>query len=203
MRRALSVFLMAMVTGAFFVATAPGAGAANAKGCSGSGVSLSDDLGEIDKASAPGRGGTKDNPFDIEINGKVQYDYTIAGPIAGGKWNVVIDLGMPFLPDPKFGGKVSKTASQSGSGTEPIKKHLKFGGLSAFVGLMKADIVVTKGSTRCVVSGWIKIHDSVLTTPAFYFALILLMIALWLAYLGMGTPLANAVNLGAPRGGPR
>jgi hypothetical protein len=186
MRRAVSVFVVAVVMGVFFIATAPGASAANAKGCSGSGVSISEDGDVIDNASAPGKGGTKDNPFDIEVNGKVKYNYKVNGNLTGGRWNVVIDLGF-FLPDVKFGGSI-KSASTTGTGTEPIKKHLKVGGLAAFVGLMKADIVATNGKTRCTVSGWIKLHASVLTTPAFYLALILLVIAILLLYFGMGRP---------------
>lgn len=188
MRRALCFLLAGVVSGLFLIATAPGAGAATAKGCSGAGVSLDGDT-RIDRASAPGRGGTKDNPFDITIDGAVSYRYQIDGPIQGGRWNLVIDIG-PFMPDIKFGGKISRTAAQSGSGTEPIKKHLKIGGLAAFVGLMKADIVATKGSTRCVVSGWIKLHDSVFTTPAFYLAFILLIAAIILAITGMPTPIS-------------
>lgn len=193
---------------ATLLAVATPAGAAGAKGCTGSGISISDELGEgaeIDRASAPGRGATKDNPFDIEIKGRVNYEYTINGPIAGGKWNAILDLGIPLVPDLKFGGKISKTASSSGSGVEPIEKHLKVGGLSTFVGLIKVKIVATKGGTQCVVTGWIKIHDSVFTTPAFYFALLILLIAIWLGYLGMGSAEAGtigaAVSLGAPRKG--
>jgi hypothetical protein len=173
------------VFGALFVALAGPAGAAKAKGCSGSGTSFDKDDVQVDTAAAPGRGGTKANPFDVTTDGRVQYEYSIREPgVAGGKWEVKLDTGFGLkIP---FSGKISRTASASGQGVEPLKKHLQFGGLDAFLGLVKVDIVAKKGGTTCTVSGYLKIHADIFTTPAFYLALILLILGILLGFLAMG-----------------
>ena len=179
--------VVAVVALAFLVFAAPSAGAANADGCSGSGVSFDGDGLQIDSASAPGRGGTKDDPFDVTSDGEVQYDYDVQSPVAGGTWKVKIDTGLFPI---SFGGDVSDSSEQSGSGVEQLKDRLQVGGFAPLTGLLKVDIEATgpSGGT-CTVSGWLKIHDSVFTTPAFYLALIFFVFGLLLLGFGMASPL--------------
>ena len=184
MRKLGAGLVLLLAFGALFVMLAGPAGAAKAKGCSGQGTSFDVDDLEIDKASAPGKGGTKSNPFDVTTDGRVQYSYSINGNVAGGKWEVKLDTGFGLkIP---FGGKISRTASSSGDGVEPLKKHLQVGGLDAFLGLVKVDVVAKKGGTTCTVSGYLKIHGDFYTTPAFYLALILLALAFLLGFSAMG-----------------
>lgn len=58
MRRLILVGVIAGMVGAFFIASAGPASAADAKGCSGSGRSIGESGFVIDRASAPGEGGT-------------------------------------------------------------------------------------------------------------------------------------------------
>ena len=182
MRKLGAGLVLFLVFGALFAISAGPAGAAKAKGCSGSGTSFDVDDTEIDNASAPGKGGTKDDPFDVSTDGKVKYSYTINGNIAGGKWKVQLDTGIFKIP---FSGKISRTASSQGDGTEPLKKHLKFAGMSTFLGLVKADIVATKGGTTCRISGYLKFHADIWTTPMFYLALILLLLGLLFGFFSL------------------
>ncbi|MFO7589778.1 MAG: hypothetical protein R6X23_02625 [Acidimicrobiia bacterium] len=177
----------AVVALAFLVLGAPAAGAADADGCRGSGVSLDGDGLEIDSASAPGRGGTKDDPFDVTTDGEVQYDYDVQAPVAGGTWKVEIDTGLFPI---SFGGDISDDSDQSGAGVEQLKDHLQIGGFAPLTGLLKVDIEATgpSGGT-CTVSGWLKIHDSVFTTPAFYLGLIFAVLGIFLLGFGMASPL--------------
>jgi hypothetical protein len=173
------------LTGALVVATAAPAGAANASGCSGSGTSIGASGLAIDQASAPGGGGTKDNPFQVETGGRVRYQYTIKGPIGGGTWKAVIDTGLPFVGNVEFSGRIKSSSQPSGKGVEPLKKHLQFAGIAAVVGAVKVKIVATSGHTRCVVSGWIKINDSPVKSAMFYESLLLLLFAIIFFYLAM------------------
>ncbi|HUV11171.1 MAG TPA: hypothetical protein VMX12_09345 [Acidimicrobiia bacterium] len=188
MRRTIRPCLaVAVFSVGLFGALAPPAGAADASGCNGSGTSLDSDGIRIDSATAPGRGGTKGNPFDVTADGEVRYRYDVQSPVAGGTWKVKIDTGLFPV---SFGGDISQRSSQSGSGVEPLKKHLQIGGFAPLAGLIKVDIEATgpSGGT-CVVSGWIKIHESVFTTPVFYLALIFLLLGILVLFYGMASPL--------------
>lgn len=183
MRRLLAAAGIAGLILATMLIVAGPAGAADAKGCSGSGVSVDGDI-TLDRASAPGKGGTKNDPFDVTTDGEIRYQYRVSrGALSGGRWTAEIDTGIIPI---SFSGAIEQGSSQEGDGVEPLKKHLQVGGLSVLTGLLKIDIKARAGGIRCTVSGYLKIHASVFTTPAFYLAIILLVLALLLFYFGMG-----------------
>jgi hypothetical protein len=160
------------------------AGAASGDGCTGSATSFDGDNKQLDKASAPGPGGTKDNPFEVDPDGHVQYEYNVENEIAGGTWSVKL------LGPVSFGDDISDDSGPSGNGDEPLESYLKPGGVTPIVGLIKADIEIKNkdGDVVCTYSGWIKIGGSVLTSPVFYLSIVFLAFAGFLGFLAMGEP---------------
>jgi hypothetical protein len=188
MRKLGAVVSIAVGAMVGLVGLASPAGAAHASGCSVPvAASLSKDGRAISSARAPGSGGTFADPFQIDTDGRVQYRYRVVGPIGGGHWTAAIDTGV--FGDISFSGSIKSTAAPSGRGLEPLEKHLEISGFAAIIGKMKVTITATgKTGAQCTVSGWIKLRHSILTTPAFYLALILLLGALVLGYFAMATP---------------
>lgn len=177
-----SLIAAAVLAAGLLVTMAAPVGAAEASGCSGSGVSFADDGGRLDTAAAPGRGGTKEDPFDVVSDGQVKYTYDVDAPVAGGTWKVKINTGLVPI---SFGGDISDSSDQSGRGVEYLEEHLQVGGFAPLTGLLKVDIEATGPSGEtCIVSGWLELHDSVFTTPLFYLALVMMLLGIFL--LGFG-----------------
>ena len=191
MRRLTGAFVLAGLVGALFVATAGPAGAASARGCSGSGRSISADGDVIDRASAPGGGGTKSDPFTVETKGQIAYDYSVnRGALSGGKWTASIDTGLPIpgLETISFSGDIEAGSSQSGDGVEPLEEHLQVGGLATLAGKLQMTIKARAGGVNCTVVGWIEIKDSPVKSIMFIEAIILLILAFlffWFAMMGV------------------
>ena len=70
--------------------------AADATGCSGSVQSLMADGTELDTASAPGAGGTENDPLVIDPEGAVAWEGSTDTAITSGSWAVAVG-GVPFL----------------------------------------------------------------------------------------------------------
>ena len=187
MRRLLAVLGLAGIGFSSLLMLAGPAGAASASGC-GKGTATSFDANgkQLDKAAAPGAGGTHDSPFDVDPDGHVQYTYDAGSDIKGGSWDVKL-VGPLSIP----GGDISDTASQAGSGDEALSSYLKPGGISILPGLIKADVEIKNkaGNTVCTYSGWIKIGGSVLESPIFYLSILFLIFGLLFGFLCMGEPI--------------
>ena len=180
MRRILlTVSLTALVAGALYAMAAP----AGAQGttCSGTGVSFDSDGKRQDEASrGPNQGGTKDNPFDVWADGTVDYTYAIPQQSGEGSW----DLKIQKTPI-SFGNEINEDSSPEGDGKEQLEDHFKPGGVTAIIGLYKVDIKVDRGGEECTVSGWIKVHGSLLTAPIFWVGLILTALGALLGFLAV------------------
>lgn len=201
MRRVAGAFVLAGLVGTFLMTTAGPAGAASARGCSGSGRSIGETGVVIDRASAPGAGGTEDDPFQIETKGKIAYDYSVnRGALSGGTWTASIDTGSPIpgTEEISFSGKIDAGSSQSGDGVENLEDHLNVGGLAALVGKMKITIKARAGGINCTVAGWLEINDSPVTSLIFLESVILLILGLLLLFLSMASEgLGGAAEAGA------
>jgi len=184
MRRLLAVMGLAGLGFGSLLMLAGPAGAASASGCSGSATSFDSSGSALDKVSAPGAGGTKDNPFEVNPDGHVKHNYNVKSDIAGGKWDVKL------LGPVKFGDDISATSSNTGGGDEAMSSYLKPGGIPILVGLIKADVEIKNkaGNTVCTYSGWIKIGGSVLESPIFYLSIIFVLLGLLFGFMCMGEP---------------
>ena len=185
MRRLLAATGLAGLVFGVLLAMANPAGAASASsGCSGKASSVDKDGKALSKVSAPGAGGTKDNPFEIDPEGKVTYEYGgLDQASSGGSWNVQL------LSVIKFGSDFD-SAQPSGGGTEALKSHFEVGGLAPLVGLIKADVVIKdkSGNDVCTFSGWIKIGGSIFKSPVTYAAIVFLGLGAFLGFAAMGRP---------------
>jgi len=184
MRRLLAMAGLAGLSFSLFALMGGPAGAAEGDGCSGSATSFDGDNKQLDKVTAPGPGGTKDDPFDVDPDGHVQYNYDVKGEIGGGTWSVKL------LGPVSFGDDISDDSGPSGDGDEQLESYLKPGGITPLVGLIKADIEIKNkgGDVVCTYSGWIKIGGSVLTSPVFYLSIVFILLGLFLGFLAMGVP---------------
>ncbi len=70
--------------------------AADATGCSGSADSLAADGSVLSSASAPGAGGTQDDPLVVDPDGTVAWEGSTDSVITDGTWSVTV-MGVPFL----------------------------------------------------------------------------------------------------------
>jgi hypothetical protein len=184
---ALAVAVVLLPVGVALTATP--AGAAEASGCHGD-ASSSDKSGHgIDTANAPGEGGTESAPFQIDPYGKVAYEYEFDSAMHDGTWSVSTTGALSL----SFSGKVTSAHEQSGSGTESLKKRLVkkvpiLGEVVLFTGLVKVDVDVTApGGGHCVFSGWVEVKENPARTPLFYAAVVFLVIAALLLFLGWPT----------------
>jgi hypothetical protein len=73
---------------AVMIVPASAALAADATGCQGTVASRLADGTPLDKASAPGEGGTASDPFVIDPQGSVAWEGTTDAVITGGSWTV-------------------------------------------------------------------------------------------------------------------
>jgi len=141
----------------------------------------------IDRASAPGGGGTEDDPFTVKTKGKIAYDYAVdQDALSGGKWTAEIDTGSP-IPGTEtisFSGDIDPGSSQSGEGVEPLEDHLNVGGLAVLVGKMKITITGRASGVNCRVVGWIEITDSPVKSILFIEAVILFLFFIAMAGVG-------------------
>jgi hypothetical protein len=176
MRRIAVITICAAIGALAALVGASPAGAASASGCSGSATSATDSGGNLDRASAPGAGGTSSHPFEIQYDGTVKYDASTQDALNGGTWNVESSV---F----SFGGDIGGT-NQSQSGNEKVSDHIPF----TVPGLYKVKITAdAPGKLSCSVSGWIRIIDSPVGSPLWFFALALIVIGVPLLFFGMPT----------------
>ena len=169
----LTASLAALMCGTLMAIAGP-AGAATAKGCGGDATSFDSEGEEQDFAAAPGRGGSKSNPFDVWSDGTVEYNYRIDGS-GEGTWDLKIQK-TPIT----FGNEINADSAPSGDGTRELDQDFEPGGVS-LPGLYKVDIKGNRGGTECIASGWIKVHGSLVKAPVFWLGIIFVLLGLgWL-----------------------
>lgn len=186
MRRVLAVAgFVGFVLSTWLMMVGP-AGAADAKGCSGEGTSFDSEGKQLDTGAAPGAGGTDADPFEIDVDGRVEYTYAgVDAGIAGGTWDVKI-LNSPI---PAFGGDIESSAElPDGNGVEPLKEHFQFSGLAPLLGKYKIEITASGGGASCVVKGVVQINGSLVKSPTFYVSLAFVGLGGLLFFAAMGRP---------------
>jgi hypothetical protein len=157
MRKWVAIAFAATACAFALLAAAPPASAASATGCRGAATSRHDNGSTLDRASAPGSGGTSDHPFQVEYDGTVRYRATFDNSLDGGTWKVQSSV---F----SFSGDIN-TASTTQSGTEKVSDHIPF----VVPGLYKVKITAeASGKQSCTIDGWIKIIDSPVGTPLWF-----------------------------------
>ncbi len=139
--------------------------AADATGCSGSVQSLMADGSPLDAASAPGAGGTEDDPLVIDPDGSVTWQGSTDVAITSGSWAVAAG-GVPILSGTidNADGKTSSSGVVELSTTlAPVQWLLVTSALIPVAGEM------TGPEGSCTGSGWITgTGGSPMSSPVFY-----------------------------------
>lgn len=96
MRWAVKALAATGAAGLIMIVPASAALAANATGCQGSVQSRLADGTDLDRAAAPGAGGTAADPLVIDPAGSVAWEGSTDAVITGGSWSVSVG-GIPVL----------------------------------------------------------------------------------------------------------
>ncbi len=171
--------------------------AATSSGCSGQAMSFSDRGIPLDKAVAPGAGGTQDQPFQIMWNGNIEWSGHTDQVIQHGTWRVTIRnssllfrLGELATGHPNgVSGAIDNqagTTSNNGTFTPSSKIPVMFPG--TYVVTVTA---AGQGGGLCTGTVWVKVVNSPTGTPLFWAALVLILIAIilltllgWVKWIG-------------------
>jgi len=132
-------------------------------GCKGSGVSKDGNGKQLDTASAPGQGGTKDDPFLVTQDGTVDYQGTSPTVFHNHSWHV--DISGATV---KSGGSRNGTNQAGTSGTVQVDDYLPVNA----VGLYRATGGITADEGSCSGSAWIKVVGSPVGTIAWIVGLV-------------------------------
>lgn len=138
--------------------------AAEADGCSGEVVSRSADGAELDRAVAPGDGGTLAAPLVIDGGGVVDWRGETDAVIADATWSVSI-MGLPFL-NGSFDNADGLTASEGTTDLSTLPAPVAW--------LLKGDVKipvsgsVTGTAGTCTASGYVTGTGSPTSAPMFY-----------------------------------
>lgn len=135
------------------LASASPASAAEAVGCQGMAVSYTQAGTELDRVTAPGPGGTNEDPFLVDFDGTIRWSGSSDAVLQNGAWSVSIG-GFPLSGD-----VTNESGTREASGTDTIGSKLP-----AFVKTIlqgEAKILVTgevtgSGGQSCVVAVWIQ-----------------------------------------------
>jgi hypothetical protein len=174
------------------------AGAADATGgCRGTATSFDADGGQLDRVNAPGDGGTSDDPFRVDPEGRVVWQASANPPITG-TWSVETKS----TPKLSFGGD---GGLDEDGGTEALKDHLVVdlplvGETRVASGKFFVQVVIEGGGTSCTFSGYVEITGSPLGTPLFWGGVVLAGLGLVLAFTA--TPTALAASAAGAQGAP-
>ncbi|MEX1008737.1 MAG: hypothetical protein WD271_12950 [Acidimicrobiia bacterium] len=185
-----------LIAGGVLLLPAHALGAATASGCKGTAVSFDADGKKLDTVTAPGPGGTSDNPFEVDPEGTVKWEASAAPAVPDdGTWTVETKS----TPKLSFGGDGGLDQS---SGTEALKDHLVvdvpiIGETRVASGKFFVKVVVEGGGVTCTMSGYVKINGSPLGTPIFWGGVILGALGLLLAFTATPTATAGATAGGA------
>ncbi len=133
--------------------------AADASGCSGSAVSIDSGGHPVDKVTAPGAGGTRDQPFVVDLNGSIAWKGSTPVALKDGSWSVTLG-GLPVRS-----GDVSEDQSvTTKSGTTDLSEIPAFA--SAFLdGKTVVPVVVDINAANGTCSA--TVYVSTATSPTF------------------------------------
>ncbi len=170
--------------------------AADATGCSGSVVSMTADGAKLDAATAPGAGGTADNPLKLDPGGTVAWTGSSTTAITGGTWSVSA-LGVTLLSGDA--ANTEKKTSADGTtdlSTIPALKVLLSGSTKIPV---SGTITGTGGS--CTASGYVAGTGSLTSAPLFWIGSVLALLGLLLGVSVLTGTKAVATTAAVTSGG--
>jgi hypothetical protein len=173
------------------------AGAAEATGgCRGTATSFDADGRQLDRVNAPGEGGTSDDPFRVDPEGRVAWQASADPPISG-TWSVATKS----TPKLSFGGD---GGLDEDGGSEELKDHLVvdlplLGETRVASGKFFVQVVIEGGGNSCTFAGYVEITGSPLGTPLFWGGVVLSGLGLVLAFTA--TPTAAVAAGAAPAPG--
>ena len=178
---ALATVYAVLVAAFLSVAVIPGsAQAAEANGCSGSATSFTSEGATLDVAKAPGAGGTQDQPFVINVDGKVKWEGGTTVVLKSGNYKVTVS-GLPFTSGDFTNSDGTKTSKGTYNLSElpgPVRSMLN--------SLGEAKVPVTAEVTgpegTCTASGYITGTGSPTSSPLFYTGLFFILIFLLLVF---------------------
>jgi hypothetical protein len=181
-RFALSPIIVAVASVVLLVGAGPPPPKASSSGCSGSATSQTADGGELGSVTVPGGTGTVDNPFLVTWDGPISWTGTTEAPIQNGTWSVRLEPAGGGLSGRLMGSGVSQLAkgtieNQEGkttaSGTDALSDYLS---MQATTGLYRVSWDATGAGATCTGDVVINIQGNPWSTPAFYVALLFLLL---------------------------
>jgi hypothetical protein len=155
---------------------------ANASGCQGQAFSTTDDGLKLDQAAAPGVGGTLADPFDVSWSGAIAWNGTTTKAIKNGSWSVTMEpvgggltakafsLAVSTLAKGDVGNETGKTTA---SGSARLSDYLS---VRAVTGTYRVSWDVSGDAATCTGSAVIAITGNPMTTPAFFLAMVLILL---------------------------
>ena len=175
---------VALVGAVFAAVTTLGvlpAGASPVQGCAGRATSFDGRGRALDKVTAPGRGGTADDPFHVDVNGTVDWSGSTVSVIRNGTYKVTVS-GFTVAS-----GKIKNAdGNKSWSGHEDVGARLDklpvLGWLTKKLdptATLKVDFVVTGQGATCSGSVVLKIGDDPAFTPLWLLSVALFLFAFW------------------------
>lgn len=140
------------VAGLLIIPVAAPAFAAEASGCAGSAVSRDEQGREIDHVTAPGPGGTSDNPFKVDMGGTVAWHGETSSVIRDGTWKVSIG-GVPLS-----GSFANDEGNRTSGGTEVLGERIPGFVAALLEGNLKMEVKadITGSGGTCTASVWIQ-----------------------------------------------
>ncbi len=185
--RALAVIvgLAAIASVTFGASPADGA---PVSGCSGQAVSTDSHGRTLDKATAPGLGGTADDPFHVDVNGRISWRGSTDGVLRNGTY--AVKASGFTVASGKF---ENAQGNRAWAGNEDVGKRLDsipvLGWLTKTLkptATLKVDYTVVGQAGTCRGSVVLKIGDDPLFTPIWVFAVAMFLIAFWLLFWPRG-----------------
>jgi hypothetical protein len=186
--RSLSVFARIFVVVAVVVAccgfapvgsSPPGA---TAVGCHGEAGSVAEGGLPLDHVSAPGTGGTLEDPFDLSWTGPISWSGTTDKPVRSGTWDVSIEPVNGGLVGRAFALTVSSLAHgtvDNPSAKTQLSGVAKLGDyvpVRAVAGIYTVSWTLSGPDASCTGSAVVSIGGNPLTSAGFVLAIILILL---------------------------
>jgi hypothetical protein len=173
----------AVAAAAALAVLAPSALAADASGCSGTVVSLAADRHPLGTATAPGAGGTQENPLIVDPAGTIVWTGSTTAVITNGTWSVSA-LGVTILS----GDYANAEKKTSAKGTTDLSTIAPLKILLTGNTKIPVSGTITGTGGGCTASGYVSGTGSPTSSPLFWAGGLLTIIGLLLAlWVLMGT----------------
>lgn len=156
-------------------APAAATSAAYATGCSGSAISFDASGQPLDNVKAPGKGGTEQSPFVVDLGGAVAWKGSTTQPLQDGSWSVSV-AGLPVRSgDVTNEEGLTTKAGQNELSEIPAYVAVWFEG--GTVVPVVADIVTATGT--CTATVYVSTATSPAFTPLWILGLVLLLVGVF------------------------